>query len=55
MAARIALSDGLEDPGTIDLSSPAGVGSARCARLTNTSFIRQTYGRFTYETIINHG
>ena len=55
-AARIPLCDGLEDLDTIDLSSPAGVGSAhyatlcaglRSARLATTSF--------TYETIINHG
>jgi hypothetical protein len=46
VAARFPLCDGLEDPDTIELSSPAGVGSARYARLANT--------RFTYETIINH-
>ena len=46
-AARIPLCDGLGDLNTIDLSSPAGVGSARYARLTDTSF--------TYETTINHG
>jgi hypothetical protein len=54
-AARITLCDGLAGQDTIDLSSPAGVGSARCAtlcpglrsaRLATTSFI--------YETI-NHG
>jgi len=54
VAARFLLCDGLEDPGTTELSSPAGAGSARFARLASTSFIRQTYGGFTYETIINH-
>jgi len=45
-AARFTLCGGLEGLVTIELSSPAGGGSARCARLTTTSF--------TYETIINH-
>jgi len=47
VAARFPLCDGLEDLDTIELSSPAGVSSARCARLATTSF--------TYETIVNHG
>ena len=44
--ARFPLRDGLEDLGTIELSSPTGACSARYARLASTSFI--------YETIINH-
>ena len=54
-AARFPLRDGLDGPNTTELSSPAGACSARYARLASTSFIRQTYGGFTYETIINHG
>ena len=45
-AARFPLCDGLVGQGTIELSSPTGVGSACYARLTYTSI--------TYETIINH-
>lgn len=44
--ARFTLCGGLKDLNTIELSSPAGGGSARYARLATTSF--------TYETIINH-
>jgi hypothetical protein len=45
-AARFPLCDGLRGQDTIELSSPAGVGSARYARLAYTGI--------TYETIINH-
>ena len=55
-AARFPLCDGLEGPDTIELSSPAGGGLARCATLCAglRSARRATTG-FTYETIINHG
>lgn len=45
-AARFPLRDGLGGQDAIELSSPAGVGSARYARLAYTSI--------TCETIINH-
>jgi hypothetical protein len=55
VAARFPLCDGLEDLGTIELSSPAGDGSARCATLRlGLRFARLANTSFTYETIINH-
>jgi len=55
VAARFPLCDGLEDLGTIELSSPVGVGSARCATLRlGLRFARLANTSFTYETIINH-
>ncbi len=54
-ATRFPLRDGLGDLGTIELSSPAGVGSARCAPLgAGLRSARLALTGFPYETVANH-